>query len=57
MNESVNLKKIYHDHAKGIVAKCILLQSLWGFRKIVQNEQIGPEVVHKYVERFDLLIA
>ena len=57
MNESVNLKKIYHDHAKGIVAKCILLQSLWGFRKIVQNEQIGPEVVHKYVERSDLLIA
>ena len=29
----------------------------WCFRKIVQNEQIGPEVVHKYVERSDLFLA
>ena len=42
---------------QGIAAKCILLQSRRGFRKIVQNEQIGPEVVHKYVERSDKIYA
>ncbi len=28
-----------------------------GFRKIEQKKEIGPEVVHRYVERSDLFIA
>ena len=48
MVNKISLYKI-----SGIAAKCFSLQSLCGFRKIVQNEQIGPDVVHKYVERSD----